>query len=92
MEKPFIVNNFHFSSGVSEELKIIASKIYGLFPNKYGKNYKSNIWSVNPQTIKILKEKGYDGIIVSEKGSGDKEFYMPFYDASVKNAKTIKEK
>ena len=92
MEKPFIVNNFHFSSGVSEELKIIASKIYGLFPKKYGKNYKSNIWSVNPQTIKILKEKGYDGIIVSEKGSGDKEFYMPFYDASVKNAKTIKEK
>jgi hypothetical protein len=86
-EKPFIINKFTFSSGLSEELKILASTIYNQLPNKFGNTLKSNAWRVQPRTIKVLKEKGYDGIIYSTKG---RNFYMPFYDEAINVKRAIK--
>jgi len=85
MDKPFIVTDFEFTSGLGEDMAIIYNKIMNKIKKTYEKSYSSNQWSVDEDTVRRLKNKGYDGIIVPEEASPRRQaFYMVFDTDQIK--------
>ena len=99
MEKPFIVkganrddfDGTHFTVNMNETLTVISNNIR----RKLG-DYKNTLWEdtsrssnykVHPRTVKLLKDKGYDGIIFPMI-----DIYLPFFDEAVQIKKVIKGK
>jgi len=66
LNNPYVIDDFRFDSGLGEKFELFKNNL----KSKIGmKNYndqtiKSNAWTVQPETIQRLKEKGYDGIVV----------------------------
>lgn len=85
MDKPFIVTDFEFTSGLGEDMAMIYNKIMNKIKNTYEKSYPSNQWSVDEDTVRRLKNKGYDGIIVPEEANPRRQaFYMVFDTDQIK--------
>ena len=98
MEKPFIVkgdrddlDGTNFTVNMNETLTVISNNIR----RKLG-DYKNTLWEdttrssnykVHPRTVKLLKDKGYDGIIFPMI-----DIYLPFFDEAVQIKKVIKGK
>ena len=83
LENPYVIDDFTFDSGMGEKFEIWKNKIKRMLGSKdYGRTMKSNAWSVDPDTIKRLQDKGYDGIAIpsSVSSSGDNRYIV--FDSS----------
>ena len=83
LENPYVIDDFTFDSGMGEKFEIWKNKIKRMLGSKdYGRAMKSNAWSVYPDTIKRLQDKGYDGIAIpsSVSSSGDNRYIV--FDSS----------
>jgi len=83
LENPYVIDDFRFDSGMGEKFEIWKNKIKRMLGSKdYGRTMKSNAWSVDPDTIKRLQDKGYDGIAIpsSVSSSGDNRYIV--FDSS----------
>lgn len=83
MENPYVIDDFSFDSGMGEKFERWKNKIKKIIGSKnYGRTTKSNAWSVDPDTINRLQDKGYDGIAIpsSVSSSGDNRYIV--FDAS----------
>ena len=83
LENPYVIDDFRFDSGMGEKFEIWKNKIKRMLGSKdYGRAMKSNAWSVYPDTIKRLQDKGYDGIAIpsSVSSSGDNRYIV--FDSS----------
>lgn len=82
MNKPFVVTDFNFTSGLGEDMGLIYNKIMNKIKNTHNRTNPSNQWMVDPDTVNKLKDKGYDGIIVPEEASPRRESYYMVFDPS----------
>tara|TARA_R110002020_G_scaffold472589_1_gene700884 strand:+ start:3857 stop:5023 length:1167 start_codon:yes stop_codon:yes gene_type:complete len=91
MKKPFILDDFYFTGGISKDVKIaykrIKDKIMSLIkkeePDRYlGGLYPSNAWNINVDDVTLLKKKGYDGIIVPKEVNPREEEYFIVFDSN----------
>lgn len=82
MNKPFVVTDFDFTSGLGEEMGLIYNKIMNKIKNTNNRTSRSNQWMVDPETVKKLQNKGYDGIIIPEEASPRREAYYMVFDPS----------
>ena len=83
LENPYVIDDFTFDSGMGEKFEIWKNKIKRMLGSKdYGRAMKSNAWSVYPDSIKRLQDKGYDGIAIpsSVSSSGDNRYIV--FDSS----------
>ena len=83
LENPYVIDDFSFDSGMGEKFELWKNKIKRQLGSKdYGRTIKSNAWSVDPDTIKRLEDKGYDGIVIpsSVSSSGDNRYIV--FDSS----------
>ena len=83
LENPYVIDDFTFDSGMGEKFEIWKNKIKRMLKSKdYGRTMKSNAWSVYPDTIKRLQDKGYDGIAIPSSVSsfGDNRYIV--FDSS----------
>ena len=99
MEKPFIVkgskkgdqDGTNFTVNMNETLTIISNNIKRKLGDYTNINWedisRSSNYKVHPRTIKLLKDKGYDGIIFPAI-----DIYLPFFDDAVQIKKVIKGK
>jgi hypothetical protein len=79
MNKPLILSNAYFTSGIGEDIKLIFNKIKNKLNDSSDRTSPSHIWNPDSETINKLKSKGYDGIIVpAEINSRKEEYYMVF--------------
>jgi hypothetical protein len=87
MKKPFILDDFYFTGGVSKDIKMayesVKRKILSVINKKdyFPGLYKSNAWDINADDVALLKKKGYDGIIVPKEVNPRREEYFIVFDS-----------
>jgi hypothetical protein len=87
MKKPFILDDFYFTGGVSKDIKMayesVKRKILSVINKKnyFPGLYKSNAWNINADDVALLKKKGYDGIIVPKEVNPRREEYFIVFDS-----------
>ena len=89
MKKPFVLDDFYFTGGISRDVKIaykkIKDKIMSLIKKEDyvpGGVYPSNTWLIDVDDVTLLKKTGYDGIIVPKDTNPRKEEYFIVFDSN----------
>ena len=84
LKNPYIIDDFKFDSGFGEKFEIWKNKVKRMLgvKNYDDQTMKSNAWSVQPETIQRLKDKGYDGILIPSNVSSSKDNRYIVFDPS----------
>ena len=89
MKKPFILDDFNFTGGISKDVKMAYNNIKNKIMSLINKEdyvpsglYLSNAWDIKADDVALLKKKGYDGIIVPKEVNPREEEYFIVFDSN----------